>query len=97
VDTSFDREMERHQIGWRHRHIDTEEWGTQNGKSREWILPMASWPEHLWRDLKKPGNTDLERYLKENKIQAHTGVNNLKSSWVLCATCISPSVRIQMD
>jgi hypothetical protein len=87
---SFDRAMESHQVEWRSRHIKTTEWGKQNGRAHAWLLPRPSWPEHLWRDLRNAGHCNLEQYLRENKIQPHTGVHNLKSSWVLCANLYFP-------
>jgi hypothetical protein len=87
---SFDSAMAKHQSAWRVENILGSERGTQNGKQYDWILPKERWEEGLWAGIRGDGDTSLAAYLTKNKIQKHTGVNNLKSSWVLCANLYFP-------
>jgi len=74
------------QVEWRYKHISTREFGWQNGKQYEWILPKSIEHENFYPPIQ---NTIFE-YLKKEKIKPHTGINNLKSSWVQCANLYFP-------
>ncbi|MCY4657328.1 MAG: hypothetical protein OXC80_11010 [Gammaproteobacteria bacterium] len=83
--STFSKDMEKTQTAWRQRHIATREQGTQNGVQYPWILPKNHWWESLWPGIRLDSDNSVERYIKKAKIQEHSGVHNLKSSWVLCA------------
>ena len=85
VASSFESAMNDAQVEWRAKHVATRELGSQNGKTRPWILPRRGWQEGLWPGVRRGTPNDLEAYLQEKNIQRHTGVHNLKSSWVLGA------------
>ena len=87
---NFDRWMESHQTEWRRRHVTSAEWGQQNDKLRSWILPRELWEEGLWPGIRTGSDNSLSKYLADKKIQKHTGVHNLKSSWVFCANLYFP-------
>ena len=81
----FDQEMNVAQTTWRARHVRTKEYGFQNERRREWILPKDHWEEGLWPGIRSESTHSLPAYVEENDIQKHLGVHNLKSSRVLCA------------
>src|SRR5260370_25942734 len=87
---SFDSKMTKHQTAWRRDNIQGSERGRHNGKEYDWILPKERWEEGLWVGIRGDGDASLVAHLLKNKIQKHTGVNNLKSSWVLCANLYYP-------
>lgn len=80
----FDQFMNDYQVQWRRKHIDNQAEGSQNGKTRPWILPRQLWEEGLWAGIRSSNNS-LPAYLKDSNVQKHDGAHNLKSSWVLCA------------
>lgn len=81
----FDSAMNDAQVEWREKHVATREMGSQNGNTRPWILPRRCWQEGLWPGIRRGQQNDLEDYLRAKRIQRHTGVHNLKSSWMLGA------------
>ena len=81
----FVDQQNKHQSKWRMKNVDSKELGTQNGYRRQWILPKQLWEQGLWPEIRSGTERSLLKYLKENKIQKHSGVHNLKSSWVLTA------------
>lgn len=87
TDISFDKQVQNHQIEWRHRQGKTisKEHGWQNGVQRQWILPSDEWEKSLWGGIARDSNNSLPDYLTKTKIKRHTGSHNLKSSWVMCA------------
>jgi hypothetical protein len=87
---AFDDQMTRHQVRWRKANIRVEEWGKHNGKQYEYILPISHWEEALWPGIRSGSKRSLPDYLSSNQIQRHRDVNNLKSSWVLCANLYFP-------
>ena len=86
----FDQEMNVAQTTWRARHVRTKEYGFQNERRREWILPKDHWEEGLWPGIRSESTHSLPAYVEENDIQKHLGVHNMKSSWVLCANLYPP-------
>jgi len=88
--SDFDTYVQEQQVNWRSRHIACQEYGEQNGKKRPWILPMQVWQENLWPKIRNDSEHSLPDYLEKNNIDKHTGVHNLKSSWVLCANLYFP-------
>jgi hypothetical protein len=87
---SFDDFLQQQQVAWRAAHVATQEWGIHSGKPRGWILPQDAWEEGLWPGIRSGSANSLPDYLREHDIQKHTGANNLKSSWVLCANLYFP-------
>ena len=83
--SDFNLEMNKVQTDWRARFVHTKEHGSQNGRSRPWILPKDEWEEALWPGIRSNSPHSLAAYVDEHKIQMHHGVHNLKSSWMLCA------------
>lgn len=93
MNETFDQRLERQQIKWRDAHVSTREPGTHAGHPRPWILPdkpATAWEEGLWPGIRSGTASAVQDYLDENKVQKHTGANNLKSSWVLCANMYFP-------
>ena len=88
--THFDEQVQTHQLAWRRKHIADQRNGTQNGKSRPWILPAELWEEGLWPGIRSGSDHSLPGYLAEKKVTKHRGVHNLKSSWMLCANLYFP-------
>jgi len=86
----FDREMECHQIAWRRTAaLSSGEFGLQNGRRYEWILPARSWEDGLWPGIQSTSGNSLPAYLDKD-IKRHSGSHNLKSSWILCANLYFP-------
>lgn len=75
-------------IEWRKHNISTSEKGIQNGIDYEHIIPRNLWKETLWMGIRE--ESELPKYLKDNKIHAHTGTHNLVSSWINCANLYFP-------
>ena len=48
------------------------------------------WEEGLWPGIRRGSENPLATYLKRLGVQKHSGVHNLKSSWVLCANLYFP-------
>ena len=88
--SDFDTYVQEQQVNWRSRHIACQEYGEHNGKERPWILPRQVWQENLWPKIRSDSEHSLPDYLEKNNIDKHTGVHNLKSSWVLCANLYFP-------
>lgn len=87
---AFDSYMNEYQVTWRKDNITSQEPGWQNQKQRPWILPNELWEEGLWPGIRSDSEHPLPAYLRENKVQKHRGVHNLKSSWILCANLYFP-------
>ena len=75
-----------HQITWRRANISTQNYGVHNGARYAHVLPRVNWRENLWAEIRK----ELEVYIADENIQAHTGTHNLLSSWVNCANLYFP-------
>lgn len=88
--SDFDNYTREHQTNWRREKIKDQTPGVHNGKSYPFILPRNSWQDGLWEGIREGSADQLITYLKENLIDHHTGVNNLRSSWVLCANLYFP-------
>jgi hypothetical protein len=89
----FDEQLELWQVDWRYKHVASREPGTQNGETRQWILPASLWEEGLWKGIRSSSDHSLPRYVDENRIKKHGGAHNLKSSWILCANLYFPFQR----
>lgn len=85
---NFSNSQKEQMVLWRNENISSVEKGFQNGKSYEYIIPKNIWKESLWAGIRE--DFKLPKYLRDNKIQAHTGTNNLVSSWVNCANLYFP-------
>ena len=77
----FRNEQIELQVNWRERQEIGKEYGSQNGKTRPWIVPKSEWEKTIWLELRK----DLLNYLLKEDVQHHIGVHNLLSSWILCS------------
>ncbi len=88
----FGRRVEAHMMQWRRSHIESSECGVHNGYKRPWILPRNAWELGLWKGVRSKTPQSLEHYLKTPtpEIKKHSGVHNLKSSWMLCANLYFP-------
>lgn len=86
AENKFYSEQKVNHIKWRENNISTKENGWQNGRNYAHIIPKKNWKENLWEDIRDT----LPEYLKNNEIQAHTGVHNLLSSWIVCANVYFP-------
>ncbi len=87
---NFDGWMTEYQTRWRETHIAYKEWGWHNGKSYPWILPRRLWEDGLWHGIRSGTPNSLTEYLSAHDVQKHTGVHNLKSSWIQCANLYFP-------
>ncbi len=87
---AFDDHMNEYQVAWRKSNVTSKEEGQQNRKQYPWILPTELWEEGLWPGIRSDSSHSLAAYLRENRVQKHRGVHNLKSSWVLCANLYFP-------
>jgi hypothetical protein len=87
---AFEDQMTQHQVRWRRTNVASANWGWQNDRQYEWILPHDSWEEGLWPAIRSGAVHSLPDYLRNNQIQKHLGVHNLKSSWMLCANLYFP-------
>jgi len=86
VQTDFSTLMQNYQLEWRRhpKHQVRPGNGYQNGSPYPWILPRANWEDGLYPGIRSNGMHPLTTYLGKH-IHAHTGCNNLKSSWTHCA------------
>lgn len=83
----FKERMRIHQIKWRRVNLpNIFGGGWQNGKSYEHILPKKYKAQNFYPEIQE----SLFDYIKQNKIQPHTGINNLLSSWVVCSNFYWP-------
>ena len=83
----FKERMRIHQINWRKKYLpNIISNGWQNGKSYEHILPKKYQVHNFYPAIQE----SLFNYLKDNKIQHHTGIHNLLSSWVVCSNFYWP-------
>ena len=82
--------MNDHQTEWRRRHVSTAAMGRWQGRPYPWIVPRDRWEEGLWPGIRKDSDNSLADYLDRTGVQKHSGVHNLKSSWVLCANLYFP-------
>ena len=89
--------MNRHQVEWRRRNVSSPEMGTWQGKPYPWIVPRSLWEEGLWPGIRRGSDNPLTTYLKRSGVQKHSGVHNLKSSWILCANLYFPFRRSDKD
>ena len=80
--TSFDAEMTDRQVRWRRHNVDTAEAGVQNKVTYPWLLPRWAWQQGLWPPLRGEGPGSLQTYLAAHRVRPHSGVHNLKSSWI---------------
>jgi len=84
--SNFNLEQREKQIIWRKKNISVKKWGKQNGNDYEHIIPKNNWEDNLWQGIRK----ELPAYLKKSGVQAHSGVHNLLSSWVVSANLYFP-------
>jgi len=83
--------MRLDQLGWKKRtlpHVQGQGWWQK--KQYEHILPRGSREENLWPGIQRGGPFPLDGYLRTKGIQAHTGRDNLLSSWTLAANLYFP-------
>ena len=94
---SLSKLMERHQVEWRKSNVSSTDMGTWQGEPYPWIVPRNLWEEGLWPGIRTGSDNPLTSYLKQTGVQKHSGVHNLKSSWVLCANLYFPFRRSDCD
>lgn len=82
----FNSKQREAQINWRKKKITNPNWGRQNGREYEHIIPKQIWTESLWSGIR----VQLPKYLKSKNIHPHSGVHNLVSSWVVSANLYFP-------
>lgn len=83
---SFREQQKNIQEKWKHGHISNPKCGIQNGGKYSHIIPKKIWLETVWPGIKG----ELPKYLASHKIQPHTGIHNLLSSWVVSANLYFP-------
>lgn len=89
--------MNGHQIEWRRRNVSSTKMGTWQGNPYPWIVPRNLWEEGLWPGIRTGSDDSLPAYLEKAHVQKHSGVHNLKSSWILCANLYFPFRRSSRD
>ena len=89
--------MNRHQVEWRKNNVPSTVRGTWRGKPYRWIVPRNLWEEGLWPGIRTGSDNPLTTYLRQAGVKKHSGVHNLKSSWVLCANLYFPFRRSVRD
>lgn len=85
--TTFYSQMRRHQVNWRIAtlpHIKENGW--QNNKQYDHILPWANHQANFYPPIREK----LFGYIRAERIQPHTGIHNLLSSWAFCANMYWP-------
>jgi len=82
--------MAAHQVAWRRANLASRDFGWQNGKQHEWILPQGMWEAGLYPGIRSGQPDSLPAYLEAEGVQRHEGSHNLKSSWTLCANLYFP-------
>ena len=87
---SFEDQMTERQVAWRRASLASHDWGWQNGKQYEWILPQRMWEAGLYPGIRRDAPNSLPAYLEAEGVQRHQGSHNLKSSWMLCANLYFP-------
>ena len=87
---SLSEVMNEHQTQWRRGRVSSTAMGTWQDRPYPWIVPRALWEEGLWPGIRADSDNSLPAYLLEAGVQKHSGVHNLKSSWVLCANLYFP-------
>lgn len=86
----FDAYTRDQQTTWRREHLKNQTPGEHNRKKYPFILPRADWQDSLWQGIQSGSSNPLDAYLNKNNIDHHTGVHNLRSSWILCANLYFP-------
>ncbi len=89
--SKFRDQMRRKQLDWKKLnlpHVQGQGWW--NKQQYEHILPRGSREENLWTGIQRGGLFPLDDYLSSKGIQAHTGRDNLLSSWTLAANLYFP-------
>ena len=89
--------MNRHQVEWRESNVSSPDMGKWQGDPYPWIVPRNLWEEGLWPGIRTGSDNPLVTYLKRSGVQKHSGVHNLKSSWMLCANLYFPFGRCSRD
>ena len=82
--------MNAHQVEWRRSNVSSAELGTWRRKPYPWIVPRNLWEEGLWPGIRTGSDNPLPAYLEAAGVQKHSGVHNLKISWILCANLYFP-------
>ena len=70
LEIKFKDQQRKAQIKWRKDNVSTKEFGIQNGRVYEHVIPQRVWEENLWIGIR----TELKEYLVEKEVQAHTGI-----------------------
>lgn len=84
---SFYWQMRRHQVSWRKENLPhIRENGWQNNRQHDHILPWANHQENFYPPIRE----ELFSYIRAERIQPHTGIHNLLSSWAFCANLYWP-------
>jgi hypothetical protein len=90
----FRDDQRAQQLEWRRRtlpHVQGRGWWQK--RQYDHILPRGHREENLWPGIRSAGQFPLADYLAENDIQAHTGRDNLLSSWTLASNLYFPFGR----
>lgn len=88
--SAFDTYTRQYQTKWRRENLQDQTHGVHNGKRYPFILSRNSWQAGLWEGIQAGSTEPVSNYLQQYKIGHHTGVHNLRSSWVLCANLYFP-------
>ena len=88
---NFRDQMLSKQLAWKQRFLpQVQGQGWWQKKQYAHILPRGSREENLWPGIQSGGQFPLDDYLSVKGIQAHTGRDNLLSSWTLAANLYFP-------
>jgi hypothetical protein len=88
--TRFSKRRRAEQEQWRRSSLANDEPGKHDGKPYFHILPRGEWELGLYPGIQADGADSLVEHLRQERIRSHTGINNLCSSWVLCANMFFP-------
>lgn len=92
--TRFRDDMEAAQLAWKRRalpHVEGQ--GRWQKRPYDHILPEGHAQENLWPGIRADGAFPLDAWLADRDVQAHTGRDNLLSSWTLAANLYFPFGR----
>ncbi len=71
---SLSERMNDHQVAWRRRNVSSKKMGIWRKTAYPWILPRNLWEEGLWPGIRTRSNNALTAYLKQARVQKHSGV-----------------------
>ncbi len=82
----FQDQMKQMQLTWKYARLPmVQKEGRHGDQSYPHILPPEDREKNLWERIQTAGDFPLSEYLRKQRVQAHSGRENLLSSWTLAA------------